>query len=184
MPRLIYVAWFMAAGLLLLGGLALGNLADRWRILALVLGTFAPLLGMELLLVNQIGWFNQGRYFLPGAVGLPLLGAHILARRGFTAEQVRSVTRLLAILLVPIHLVCLAYTMCRWQSGLQILNPFKGSWTPPYGVVLPLASGALGAVVLLIVYWRASSIRARPPADEQESEENERATALIHSVSA
>lgn len=157
-PRLIYVAWFMAVGVLLLGAFALGGRGDRWRILLLVVGTFAPLLGMELLLVNSIGWFNQGRYFLPGAVGLPLLAAHILAKRGFTAVQLRATTRMLAILLLPIHLVCLAYTMCRWQSGLQILNPFKGSWMPPYGPVIPLVLETVGVVVLFVVYWRASRI--------------------------
>lgn len=163
LPRLIYVVWFMAVGLLLLGGLALGNLADRWRLLALLFGTFAPLLLAEMVLVNQIGWFNQGRYFLPAATGLPLLGAHILAHHGLTAEQMRSITRMLAILLVPIHLACLLYTMTRWQSGLTILNPFKGSWMPPYGVVLPLASATLGTAVLLTVYWWASRIPAHPP---------------------
>lgn len=158
MPRLIYVAWFMAAGLLLLGALAMGTRVDRWRMLALGLGTFVPLIGAELLLVNQISWFNQGRYFLPGAVGLPLLGAHILARRGFNAEQMRATTRIFAVILLPIQLVCLAYTMCRWQSGLRILNPFKGTWIPPYGVVLPLAAGTLGTIVLFVMYWRASRI--------------------------
>lgn len=157
-PRLIYVVWFMAAGLLLLGAFALGNRADRWRVLALVVGTFAPLLGMELLLVNSIGWFNQGRYFLPGAVGLPLLAAHILARRGLTAMQMRAMTRMFAVLLLPIQLVCLLYTMCRWESGLTILNPFKGSWMPPYGPTIPIVLGFLGVIVLFVVYWWASRI--------------------------
>jgi hypothetical protein len=164
MPRLIYIAWFAALGLLVLGGLLVGGRVDRWRLLALFFATFMPLLSLEILTANQIGFFNQGRYFLPGAVGLPLLGAHILARRCFTAEQLRSMTRLFALLL-PIHLVCLAYTMCRWQSGLRSLNPFTGSWSPPYGSVLPLASAALAVAVLLVVYWRASDVPARPPVD-------------------
>ena len=158
MPRLVYVAWVMAAGLLLLAALALGGLADRWRLVALFLATFTPLLTLEILTANEIGWFNQGRYFLPGAVGLPLFAAHILARRGFTAEQLRDLTRLFAVLLLPIHLVCLAYTMTRWQSGLRSLNPFEGSWLPPYGTVLPLACGAAGVAVLFAVYWRASRV--------------------------
>jgi len=177
MPRLIYVVWFMAAGLLLLGGLALGNLVDRWRLVALFFGTFTPLLGMELLLVNDVGWFNQGRYFLPGAVGLPMLAALIMARRGIAAEQMRSITRLLAFLLLPIHVVCLAYTMTRWQSGLAILNPFKGSWTPPYGTVVPLALGLVGAVVLFIAYWQASSITPVPAAVTEQADEEPAAAA-------
>ncbi len=163
MPRLIYMAWFAALGLLVLGGLMVGGRVDRWRLLALFFATFVPLLTLEILTANQIGFFNQGRYFLPGAVGLPLLGAHILARRGFTAEQFRSMTRLFALLLLPIHLVCLAYTMCRWQSGLRSLNPFTGSWSPPYGSVLPLISAALAVAVLFVVYWQATRVPVDPP---------------------
>jgi hypothetical protein len=166
MPRLIYVVWFMAAGLLLLGSLAFGNRTDRWRMLALFFGVFTPLLAAELYLANRIGWFNQGRYFLPGAVGLPLLAAHIVARRSFTSEQMRTVTRLLAVLLVPIQLVCLLFTMARWQSGFISINPFNGSWVPPYGHVLPLVAGSLSVIVLLVMYWRASRIPVQPAASE------------------
>lgn len=156
MPRLIYVAWFMAVGLLLLGGLVLGNRVEKWRVLALFFGTFAPLIVLELLSANQIGWFNQGRYFLPGAVALPMLGAWIMAQRVLNAEQMRSVTRMLAVLLLPIHIVCLAYTMTRWQSGLASINPLKGVWMPPLGPVLPLVLVTVAVGVLLLAYWQAS----------------------------
>ncbi|WP_158850651.1 DUF2142 domain-containing protein [Saccharothrix deserti] len=171
MPRLVYVVWFAALGVLVLGALVVGKLVDRWRMTAYFIGTFVPYVGMEILLINQTGWFNQGRYFLPGAVGIPLLAAHILAHRALTAEHFRSMTRLLAFLLLPIHLVCLAFTMIRWQSGLAIYNPLKGSWSPPYGSVLPLVFGALGVVVLAAMYWVAS----RTPKVAQDAPEAESA---------
>lgn len=183
MPRLIYVVWFMAAGLLILGGIALGNRVEKWRMLALIFGTFVPLLGMELLLVNQIGWFNQGRYFLPGAVGLPMLGAWILSRRALKPEQMRTLTRLFALILLPIHLVCLAFTMARWQSGLISVNPFNGSWVPPYGHLLPLLAATIGVIVLFVVYWRASRIPAElPPVEDNKTAEV--ATERVEPVSA
>jgi hypothetical protein len=166
MPRLIYVVWFAAVGLLVLGGMVVGARVDRWRLLALFVGTFAPLLLLEIATANQIGWFNQGRYFLTGAVGLPMLGAYVLARRRLTADQLRSITRLLAFLLLPIHLVCLVYTMDRWDSGLRSLNPFNGSWTPALGVALPIVAGVAAVTVLSVVYWLAS----RTPADEPDVE--------------
>lgn len=169
MPRLIYVAWFMGAGLLILGGFALGGRRDRLGLLALLLGTFVPLMTVELVLVGQIGWFNQGRYFLAGAVALPMIGAYVMANRGITAVQMRSITRMLAVLLVPIHFICLAYTMVRWQSGLKSLNPLNGSWMPPYGAVLPLVLGLLGCVLVFATYWVASRIPAElPPAGPAE----------------
>jgi hypothetical protein len=162
-PRLIYVAWFMAAGLLVLGGFALGGRTDKLRTIVLFAGTFPPLLAFELLRVNNSGWFSQGRYFLPAAVGLPILGAYALGRSGLGPAQFRSLTRTLAVLLVPIHLAVLAYTMTRWQSGLTSLNPLVGSWLPPLGPELPLAVGALGVVVLLATYWRASRVPDASP---------------------
>lgn len=160
MPRLVYVIWFAAVGLLVLGGFALGSRVERWRLLALFVGTFAPLLTLEILKANDIGWFNQGRYFLPGAVGLPLLGAYVLVRRGGSVEQARTLTRGFAVMLLPIHVGCLAYTMCRWQSGLRSLNPFEGSWSPPYGSALPLILATTGIAVLMACYWLASRISA------------------------
>ena len=170
MPRLIYVIWFMAFGVLFLGGLAVGKRVDRWRLLALFVATFAPLTLLEIASANQIGWFNQGRYFLPGAVGLPLFAAHILAYRGFGAERLRTATRLFATVLLPIQLACLVYTMARWDSGLASLNPFNGSWQPHYGVTLPIASVLAGVVVLLAMYWRASGIPAPPTNPTAEAE--------------
>lgn len=171
MPRLIYVAWFMGAGLLILGGFALGGRRDRLGLLALLLGTFVPLLTVELVLVGQIGFFNQGRYFLAGAVALPMIGAYVMANRGITAVQIRSMTRMLAVLLVPIQFVCLAYTMVRWQSGLKSLNPLNGSWLPHYGAVLPLVLGLLGCVVVFATYWVASRIPAELPEAEPADDE-------------
>jgi hypothetical protein len=173
MPRLVYVVWFMAGGMLILAALMLGNRVDRWRLLALFVGTFGPLLTLEVLTANQVGWFNQGRYFLPGAVGLPLFAAYILARRGFTAEQLRSITRLFAALLLPIQLVCLVYSMDRWSSGLLSLNPFNGSWHPPYGVVLPLVLTSLAIAALFAMYWRASRVPAVPPPAEPDDQTEE-----------
>ncbi|MFL6140905.1 MAG: DUF2142 domain-containing protein [Labedaea sp.] len=163
MPRLIYLTWFMCAGLLILGGLMIGTRTDRWRLTALFLATFTPLLGTELLIANNVGWFNQGRYFLPGAVGLPLLGAYTLARRGVGTEQLRFITRLFAALLLPIHLICLIYTMDRWNSGLLSLNPFNGSWQPPYGNALPLACATAGIAILFLIYWHTSRTPTTPP---------------------
>jgi hypothetical protein len=168
MPRVIYVGWFMAAGLLLLGGLALGRRVDRWRLLALFFGTFTPLLGLELLTANSVGWFNQGRYFLTGAVGLPMLATYVMALNRLTGDQIRSITRMLAVILLPIHLVCLAYSMSRWESGLVSLNPFNGSWHPPYGVALPLALEVLGVALLYVLFFRTSRAPAKPAVEEEQ----------------
>lgn len=158
MPRLIYVVWIMIIGLPLLAGFALGNRVERWRLGALMFGAFVPLLALELLAANRIWFFNQGRYFLTAAVGLPMLAGYIMVRHGFTAQHMRSMTRLFAVLTLPIHVACLLFAMTRWQSGLKTLNPLAGEWTPPAGSVLPIVLGFVGAGVLAVAYWSASRI--------------------------
>jgi hypothetical protein len=168
-PRLVYLAWFIAVGFLVLGGYVLGGRLERWRMIALFLATFVPLIAAELVLVETLGWFNQGRYFLPGAVGLPMLGAHVMARHGVTATQFRTVIRMLVVGLLPFQLICLSYTMTRWQSGGAILNPLEGSWMPPLGPVVPLVVGAAAVLVLGVMFWRAAggSPELDAPAAEQ-----------------
>lgn len=169
-PRLVYVVWFMAVGLVLLGGFTLGARRQKLQLLLLFVGTFVPMLAWEMLWANQGGWFSQGRYFLAAAVGLPILGAYTMARRGLTPVNMRAITRALVVLLIPIQPLVLVYTMCRYESGLSImhpwlasLNPLNGSWKPPLGPVLPPVLSVLGAVALFLMYWRASRLPESPP---------------------
>jgi hypothetical protein len=170
-PRLLFVLWYVPFGLLFVGALALGDRSDRWRTLALFLGAFAPMVLLEVLIANRTGYFTQGAYYMPGAVALPVFGAYVLARRVFTGAEVRMATRTFAVLLVPVQLVALVYTMARWNSGLVSLNPFNGSWHPPYGVVLPLVLGLLGTIGVFVTYWTASRIPVEPRhTDKEESD--------------
>jgi hypothetical protein len=108
--------------------------------------------------------FNQGRCFLPGAMGLPMLAAHILARRTLTAEHMRAMTRLFrrGSAADSAGVPCVHDdSSAVWEVS---LNPFKGSWMPPYGAVLPLVCGTLGIIVLFVIYWCASRIPTDPQA--------------------
>lgn len=125
---------------------------------------------MEILLANNTSFWNQGRYFLPGAVGLCLLAAHIIAKRGATAVHMRTMTRLFAVILLPIHLIALPFVMPRWQSGGRSSNPLKGDWLPHYGAVLPLVFIVLAVAVLFVTYWQASRIPVDAPTVQPESE--------------
>jgi hypothetical protein len=169
MPRMVYVVWFCAAGVLLLGGFLIGRRVDRWRLLALFFGSFTPLLAYELYSAGTNGFFNQGRYFLTGAVGLPILAAYVMGRDRLTDAQVSHMTRLFAVILLPIQFVCLFITMDRYASGLQSLNPFNGPWQPPYGVVLPLVMTVVGLVVQYVALTRATRVppRERAVTDEK-----------------
>lgn len=155
-PRLVYVVWLMVAGLPLLAAFALGSRTDRWRLGLLAFGTFVPALVLEALLANRTWFFTQGYHFLVTAAGLPMLAGYVMVRNGFTAGHMRSMTRLFAVLTMPIHVGCLLYAMTRWRSGLKSFNPLEGEWTPPLGEALPIVMSVVGAGVLFAAYWWAS----------------------------
>jgi hypothetical protein len=67
-------------------------------------------------------------------------------------------------LLLPIHLICLATAMARWQHGLppenvqfglSYMNPFIGRWHPPLGSVLPVFCELAGLAILGWLAWTA-----------------------------
>ncbi|MFD1046079.1 hypothetical protein ACFQ1S_11140, partial [Kibdelosporangium lantanae] len=139
-------------------------------LLALFFATFVPLLGAEMVLMNSVGIFNQGRYFLTGAVGLPMLGAYYMARNRLTGDQVSRLTRMFAVILLPFHFVCMVYSLTRYTSGLRSLNPFNGSWQPPYGVILPMVLAVVGIAIQYVVFFRNSKAPAEPLVPEPEEQ--------------
>jgi len=174
LPALCYVTWFMAFGLLAFTAFGVGSWRVRWRLGALIAISFAILVVPDSLGVRTYGFVSQGRYVLPLMVGVPILAAQALADRGvLIGSHARGVTRTLAVLLVPIHLIALYVAMLRWQSSLGHqdgripplipISPLHGEWLPPLGPELPLALGLL-AVVLLIGYGFAAT-RTEPRAD-------------------
>jgi hypothetical protein len=162
LPVFVYIAWWMAIGSLVALALAVGRPADRWRVAGLAgLGMLAPSLA-EAAQISKIGFYNQGRYFLPMLVGVPILAAYVISERGLGLPLDR-LTRLFAAVLLPLQVLVLAWGMIRYQNGMPVplaapsLNPFKGSWHPMVGSVAPLLLGVLSAAVLLAFYWRMTA---------------------------
>jgi hypothetical protein len=173
LPPPVYLIWQFMTASLIIWGLVLANRTGRLRLLAIGLGgVLLPSL-MQLSYINTYGLIMQGRYILPVLAGLPLLAAYLIQQSGLPPEKSRFVLRLFALLLLPLHLVALAYTMVRWQHGLVpkggfgSLNPLAGPWHPPLGSVVPLVASLVG---LLAVGWLVWSSRypASPTLDDTE----------------
>ncbi len=165
MPLLVYVVWQGVVAALVIGGFILATRLGRWRLAALAAGGLGIPFVMQFLWVNTYGFITQGRYMLPVAAGLPILGAYLIQRYGLAEEKSRSVLRICVVVLFPIHLFCLWYTMIRWQqglnwkNGLRALNPLAGSWHPPLGSLVPLLACVAGALVVGWFVWNVASGR-------------------------
>jgi Predicted membrane protein (DUF2142) len=170
LPSSAYVIWESVAVALILAGFILANRRGRWRLGALAVGGLGIPFAMQIAWVNKYGFITQGRYLLPVAAGLPILGAFLIQQYGVSATKSRAVLRGCVVALLPIHLASLWYTMVRWQRGINWnlglagLNPFAGPWHPPLGSLVPLLASVVGIVVVGWLVWDAASIGSRRPA--------------------
>ncbi len=168
MPAAVYLVWESAAAALLVWGFVLGNRAGRWRLIALVVGGIGLPFAMQVAYVNKYGFVTQGRYLLPVIVGLPIIATFLIQEYGLPADKSRFLLRLYAVVLLPIHLVSLFFTMIRWQrglskgAGLHSLNPFSGTWLPPLGPVVPLLAAIAGLVLVGWLVWRIPAQDRQP----------------------
>jgi hypothetical protein len=114
---------------------------------------------MQVAFVKDSGFVTQGRYMLPMLAGVLLFAAYAMEERGFDESRARAFTRLAVLLLLPIHLFCLAFTMVRWQHGLprypglSSLNPLAGDWHPVVGSATPLLAATAGLALFGWLAW-------------------------------
>jgi hypothetical protein len=161
MPGWVYLIWWSVLGFFTLAVLALGGWMDRWRIIALTAATFGIPVLLDAIGVNTYGFVAQGRYVLPIAVGIPMIGGFVMSTRNLlNPAQTQALIRTFALLLLPLHHFCLAFTMVRWQSGTaadikaKSANPLAGVWHPPLGSLAPLLLACAGLILLGICAWR------------------------------
>ncbi|BFV58771.1 hypothetical protein KCMC57_up38750 [Kitasatospora sp. CMC57] len=170
LPGSAYHLWLLALGCLLLLAMACGRWVDRWRMFAVFAAAFGATTLSDVIGAHKYGFVAQGRYMLPVMVGLPILAAFVLGRREILNEaRSASLVRAFALLLLPLQLAFLAYTMVRWQSGLGSsltytpLNPLAGSWHPPTGSATALLAAAVGCLLLGVWAWNGSRPANTPP---------------------
>jgi hypothetical protein len=168
-PQPVYLIWECAAGALLLLGVVMGGRVERYRLAMLLAGAVAVPTAMQIFFLNDAGWVTQGRYMLPGLAGLVLMAAHIVDERGGAVVNSRGFVRLAVLLLLPIQLFCLVFSMVRWQRGMPsfrgvgvkyLLNPFAGDWHPVVGSITPLACMLVGLIGLAWLSWRMRAVPA------------------------
>jgi hypothetical protein len=155
-PYAIYF-WYLLWLAVVVPALIWGGWRLRLVLVGLAVFSFAVLVALDLRYAPLSGWFAQGRYALPTAVGIVALAALARpsqrARPAMTAViRSRWYVVVLVTATVPVHLYALARVMTRYQSGLDAsLNPFAGSWRPVGGPAVPLLVAAVGLAMLTVV---------------------------------
>jgi uncharacterized membrane protein len=167
-PEVTYVFWAAGVGALVLLGMAgSAGLARAALVGAIVLTIVVPI-ATEVPGANTYGFAWQGRYTLPLAVGVPILGALAAAVGGSLAPQAGiRLTASLAVLLSLAHFFAFWWMLLRYQVGAgHSLNPLQGSWHPPGGSLLVLVAYGVGLLswgVLASIAWRLAGSGPQPP---------------------
>lgn len=160
-PELVFYIWFGACSVLIALALAICSWRNRVRIAGIIVASYAVLMYPDSETVMHGWWVSQGRYALPFIVGAPMLAAYLLGEHKVLAwPHLRKLTRLLALIVLPIQLLMLYLTMIRFQSGGRHINVLRGSWLPPLGVELPLLLCCAGIVVAWYAVCRLTPVEA------------------------
>lgn len=106
---------------------------------------------------SGVGW--QGRYALPVAIGLPILGLHIIAqqsdRHGISESVVARLTRILTVAVITCNLFVFAVNYPRYSAGWDDRWLLSGyDWQPPLGIAPWGTAFVAGAAILAGLTWR------------------------------
>jgi hypothetical protein len=176
LPDSFYALWFAAAGFLLIAALAAGRRGDRLRLALIIAASFVLPVVMDAVGSKTMGMMAHGRYILPVAVGAAIMAAYIVDRRRPLAPRfARSVPAWMALVLLPAHLIGLAWTMVRYQHGLYTwvvpaVNPLSGDWQPRLGPATALVTAVAGLAALGMMTRLASAAPAAAGSAPPESE--------------
>jgi len=161
-PYAVIVLWAALIGLVLVLGLAVSSRRALVALLILVVTIILLPLVFEYRTMRTLGGIWQGRYTLPLAVGVPILGAYLIGDSSIGDRLARSrLAIVVGCTLGVCHLLAFAQTIRRFSVGYN--GAFKywsnAAWAPPLGA-LPLT---LSFVVVLSI-WLVWILR--PGSDE------------------
>ncbi|WP_433056883.1 DUF2142 domain-containing protein [Dactylosporangium sp. CS-033363] len=149
-PAFVIVIWYLLLAVVVAGCL---TRAPRRTVLVcagLGVACLGLLVALEVHYLPLVGWFAQGRYAMPAAVGVvlcaasePAFGQFLSARRRLRVFCATSAT-----VAAALHLYALAFVMTRFQGS---LDPFNAAWHPWAGSLLPLVSAACGLTLLTVL---------------------------------
>jgi len=138
--------------------LGVAGVSARIRLVALGVAAVSLVVPVvvEALTANLYGFWWQGRYTLPLAVGLPMLLAAPAGSVVPPALAARLVPGFAGLAAVG-QFLSLWVVLVRFVSGsAHPLNPLSGPWTPPGGAVTVLALGLAGCAFWALALARAS----------------------------
>jgi hypothetical protein len=153
-PPLTTVLWFVAAGALVLVGLAVaGRRRVTVALVLVVLAVLAAPVALQIPTAADTGIIWQGRYTLPAAVGVPMVAAVALTGGGLD-ELVRRMARWVVPAVAVAHVAAFWWAMRRYSEGLAgRLITTSPHWSSPLGYLSAVALYAVLVAAVTAVAW-------------------------------
>lgn len=154
LPAAMYWAWAIFIAALVVGGLFTGSGRLRIALVVVVVSTVLVPILADLQAARTLGFFWQGRYTLPLAVGIPVLAGAALSGRGVVISPV--VVALVRGLVPMAHGAALYVAIRRFALGTTGSWRVWGSmpWSPPVPALIVVGieiAAAAGVAFLLTV---------------------------------
>ncbi len=149
-------AWFLAIGIAACVALVVGTSRQRVALVGTCVAVAAATVGVQLFVMDQIGYGMQMRYVLAMAVAVPLLSAEIISERNDARKDLAGLSRVLlfgVMVIVSVVQWVAYYTNAhRYAVGLDSPRSLltQAAWQPPGGTVLWLVVTGTGVAFLAI----------------------------------
>lgn len=149
---ILVLAWLVVVAGVVVAALGAAGSAGRWWLVALGVGVLVLPILADLRSAAQIGFVWQGRYTLPIAAGLPVLGGVLMGRSPEASARWRPAVAVAAGVLAAVHAGFLLQAAERFAVGTSgsLLTAVGQDAVGgvPYGVLLAVAGLALVVAVV------------------------------------
>lgn len=142
-PFVALGVWILGGGLLVGFGVLVAHVRVLVTTVAIALATAVTAVLVPALTARHNGFLGQGRYYLPLAVGLPLVAAAVLVPPEALRRRARTFAVGLAVAvsvgLVGSYLWALRRVTVGMAAPLRLTGHAKGDWAPPVNAYVLLA---------------------------------------------
>ncbi len=150
-PLLTYVVWLVMVAFVFLLAVSSARARRAWTLLLLLATVVVLPVVLDYSVEHRLGIDGQGRYWLPIAVGVPLVSVALLDRFAAHARFRTHTASLLAIGVGVASAAAYLGTLRRYAVGVNgPIDFLHGSWHPPDGL-LGAAVGGCACIALLLV---------------------------------
>jgi hypothetical protein len=154
-PVWVIVVWGAMQGMLVLLGFGFaGRRRHAYTILAVPVACYGIGLVVELMMARIVGYFMQGRYFLPLWVGMFFLAALAIPARALPATLVRRIYVVCFGIWSASMLLGLYLVINHYRYGRSGQTEFPQTWMPVLGVAPPAVATLIGITLLGWLVWR------------------------------